>query len=174
MRKRTSLFSLSLALLLWHCFSLWPSLPSCQHPSTLLTLIVIGVTPLFSSSVIDFIRVPFHIKTRSPRPFSLLSTHPSHRDVIRDTQWNVPVATRQDITSKIKGDGSRHCQSGTAGGQKAGCATIKQIYIICPSACYMRDCISLVWFNLLKRNYLYICYCCKHQKNQVKCMVNGL
>lgn len=116
MGKRTSPFCLSLclplSLSLWHCFSLWPSLPSCQHPSALLTLIVIWVTPRsVPFSLIDFIRAPFNIKTRSPR--SLLSPHPSGQEVIRDTQWNVPVATRQDITTKIKGGRSWHCQSGT-------------------------------------------------------------
>ena len=103
---------LSVSLSPWHCFSLWPSHPSCQHPSTLLTLIAIGVTPCsVPYCVIDFIRAPFYIKTRS---LSLLSPHPSHREVIRDTRWNVPVVKRQDITTTIKGSRSRHCQCGTA------------------------------------------------------------
>ena len=95
---------LSVSLSRRHCLSLWPPHPSCQHPSTLLTLIAIGVTPCsVPYCVIDFISAPFYIKTRS---LSLLSPHPSHQELIRDTRWNVPVATRQDIMTTIKGGGS--------------------------------------------------------------------
>lgn len=50
--------------------------------------------------VINFISALSVIKTRPP---SLLSPYPSHQEVITQTQWNVPVAARKDITAKTKG-----------------------------------------------------------------------
>lgn len=89
----SSPFSLTLVL--------WPRLQLCQHPSTLLTVIAMRVTPyLVPFPVIDCIRASFYIKTEPSSFF------PSYLTVLVIRRWSETQSgmfqMREDIMRRSK------------------------------------------------------------------------